>query len=202
MDQVTYGIIPVAVAVFLASWTYSWLTVPNDTKNLKKAKDAGKVAPFNDIPGPVPVPIVGSVGKMISHAMNKRIDNFFNEVNETYGSVARVSIAGKNFLVLSDAAALKQILNNYGEVNRDARLVKAFEGILTYSIGIMPHGDLWMRHRKGLQPAFGPSHMKDAFGITLEVVDELADIWANRISLGKKTRDVYEDATLMTSDVM
>jgi cytochrome P450 len=56
-------------------------------------------------------------------------------------------------------------------------LAKSFEGIATYALFILPTDNptQWKKHRKGLQPAFGPVQLKHAFGIAIKVAENLFD---------------------------
>ncbi|KAJ3127857.1 hypothetical protein HK098_005633 [Nowakowskiella sp. JEL0407] len=198
----TNSLIPILTSLFIASWTYNYFTTPQSTRKLESDREKRKVSKFEDIPGPVALPMFGNALGVIPHALVNRIDNFFNDINKTYGSVARVNMAGRKFVVLSDSLAIKEMFTNMEQVDRDASLIRAFEGILDYFLATMPHDDVWKRHRKGLQPAFGPSHIKDAFKIAMETVDELADIWERKFKSGETTRNISHESVLVTSDVI
>jgi cytochrome P450 len=63
----------------------------------------------------------------------------------------------------------------------------------------------WKKHRKLLQPAFGPSHLRNAAFITREIMDMVDAKWQLQFDLEQKksiTVDMHQMLTAITMDVM
>lgn len=78
----------------------------------------------------------------------------------------------------SDPTTIKQVLSNGTDFVRDQNFQNGSEGIAKYALFMLPthtpgHEMLWKKHRKLLQPAFGPYHLKALVEITSNVCNSL-----------------------------
>ncbi|KAJ1545553.1 hypothetical protein HK096_006269, partial [Nowakowskiella sp. JEL0078] len=194
----------VAVTFFVSAWAYNWISTPQTKDRLKTrgGKNNLKSATYMDIPGPVELPILGSMPSLINFSFKNRIDLFFTTIIEKYGNLARVTVAGKKMVIVSDASAAKAMLSNSAVCNRDISNMAAFEGVAPHMLGLYPYGETWKKQRKGLQPAFGPIHLKELHSIALNVTEELFKIWNESLENGQDTRNVLTDIGALTGDVI
>ncbi|KAI8929120.1 cytochrome P450 [Entophlyctis helioformis] len=112
-------------------------------------------------------------------------------------------------VIVSDAEAAKQILNNTVDFSRNPFFQNVGKGLSDYALFTIPSGNMWKKHRKLLQPAFGPSHLRHAAIATSEVVADIAADLNRRIgeaaAAGKPAATVinmYEYMTALTMDVI
>ncbi|KAJ1560678.1 hypothetical protein HK096_007633, partial [Nowakowskiella sp. JEL0078] len=113
-----------------------------------------------------------------------------------------MSIFGKNFILIQDPNAIKSILNNLKDFNRNSRLIKGFEGLSEYLLPFMIDGDTWRKHRKGIQPAFGPIHLKEGFSVSLDLINKLSEFWLECLERGEDTREVTKDIRMLIGDII
>ncbi|KAJ3399611.1 Cytochrome P450 4V2, partial [Chytridiales sp. JEL 0842] len=77
-------------------------------------------------------------------------------------------------------------------------------GIFKYALFSMPTGDMWKKHRKYMQPGFGPAQLRHAFETTNDALDILFDIWNTHLSSAKESfrTDISHVASCITLDVI
>ncbi|KAJ3122273.1 hypothetical protein HK098_002978 [Nowakowskiella sp. JEL0407] len=187
------------IASFAASWAYNWLSIPKHSNYTQKTK---KTFNYHEIPGPIGVPIFGSYLSLLTYVARKRSDLFFDDITQSYGSIARFTMLGRKFIVTSDAKISKVVLNNTNDLMRDNTLEYASEGVNEYALFTLQSGDIWKKHRKALQPAFGPHHIRKSSKICLQYVDELIGLWMKEVKDGVVTRDINRDFLVMSGDII
>ncbi|KAJ1534480.1 hypothetical protein HK096_003833 [Nowakowskiella sp. JEL0078] len=198
----TIGYVSVlATSSIIVIWLNRILTTPSNTKKLLEKKKKGKLANFNDIPGIVGYPLVGVMFDLLPYVRRKRMDLYVQKLIEQFDGIFRMYI-DRQTLFTDDAAITKQILNNPEIIIRNATLEELTFDFSPSALFALPSGDTWKKHRKGLQPAFSPVHLRESFSVSLEFADKLLDIWSSALKNGQKTRNVMEDFTMLTGDVI
>jgi cytochrome P450 len=125
------------------------------------------------IPGPRAYPIIGNMLDMLPFAKTKQHHVMFCEFFEKYGDIYRLVIGNDEIIVVCDPAAIKWILTDASTFVRNDNLQKTVLDIMPNGLFALPSGDGWKRHRKLLQPAFGPSHLRFSAVCTAEICKDL-----------------------------
>ncbi|KAI8928809.1 cytochrome P450 [Entophlyctis helioformis] len=156
------------------------------------------------VPGPYNWPIVGQFLTVMRYGITGNMQALLAANARLYGEVFAMPIMLMTFVVVSDAAAIKTIMNS-PDFYRDERTQMAGSGLLDHSLFLLPSGDDWKRHRKLLQPAFGPSHLRHTVDVTIEVADAAAADFASIMAQTGKASievDAYEYMTAVALDVI
>ncbi|KAJ3130363.1 hypothetical protein HK098_002592 [Nowakowskiella sp. JEL0407] len=198
--------VPVALLTLWASrWVFMYISTP---KKLSKDK---KLATYDELPGPVGCPLFGSFSTFVYYIYMKRSDLFVQNITETYGPISKFTMLGKKVVVIADAKIMRTIFRNSSDaVYRSDSMQIALEGITPLALFALPTGiadpggDTWKKHRKGIQPAFGPKHIRDSVGICVKYVDSLLDFWMECVekSNGRAVREVLTDMTAVAGDII
>jgi cytochrome P450 len=89
---------------------------------------------------------------------------------------------------VSDAALARNILQDSTMFARPERPSQIMKGIVDYALFILPtDGPYWKKHRKLLQPGFGPTHLRHTGSVTVKVMDKLSGLWNNRLKTSTDT---------------
>ncbi|KAJ3128994.1 hypothetical protein HK098_002845 [Nowakowskiella sp. JEL0407] len=195
----TVGILTVGRS--LAMYCYHYLTLPKDSRLLDKARKDGKIGEFSSIPGPPGYPFLANLPLIMPYVRIKRSDLFFSDLVDNYGNFCKVTTGNKIMVLTADAAINKKIATSDSFV-RGSNFSLVAADIAPFSLFVIPSGDVWKKHRKGLQPAFGPIHLRETFTVSLEVADALLSVWEDNVMKGNNTRDVMHDFTMLTADVI
>ncbi|KAJ3321602.1 hypothetical protein HDV06_004017 [Boothiomyces sp. JEL0866] len=96
------------------------------------------------------------------------------EIAKKYGPIVNYDspILGQRVLI-SRAEDAKRILTDQTNYVRGSLFEDMFEGLLDHALFGYRTGDQWKRHRKLIQPAFGPSHLRHAGKMSLQTVTKL-----------------------------
>ncbi|KAJ3128638.1 hypothetical protein HK098_003845 [Nowakowskiella sp. JEL0407] len=182
-------------------WVIYALNTTQNQKRLQAAKKDGRVADYMDIPGPVGVPFVGVLPQLIPFIIKKRMDLHWARMNAMVGGICRINAAGQKLVIIDDAAMAKKLLTS-PDFGRGHFLKDATEDVIPHALFTLPSGEQWRKIRKGMQPAFGPAHVRESFDISLELVDKLMGVWERQLKKGEVTRNVAKDFTNLTGDVI
>ncbi|KAI9203389.1 cytochrome P450 [Polychytrium aggregatum] len=133
-------------------------------------------ASFNDrkrIPGPKSWPLIGEFLALSKHIARRDVHLYFHGIQRKYGPISQVQILNHIDVLLSDADEVKRVLK--GDDNSDFARSNDFQncskGIAYYALFTLPSGDIWKRHRKFLQPSFGPVQLRAAADATNQYVE-------------------------------
>ncbi|KAJ3128937.1 hypothetical protein HK098_003034 [Nowakowskiella sp. JEL0407] len=146
-------------------------------------------------------PFFGTLYKLIVHLSSGRADLYFTEMCRDYGPVVRGQILGDRFIAISDHVLMKKILNSPA-CPRTPIFQNNFMGINSFLLNILPTEDTWRKHRKGLQPAFGPIHLRESVTVSVKTVNRLLDVWEELYKRGESIRNLTHDFGLLTGDVI
>ncbi|KAJ1550889.1 hypothetical protein HK096_004402 [Nowakowskiella sp. JEL0078] len=186
----------------IQSWVRLVISLPRTSKRLENAKLRGVNATIDDIPGIAGWPIFGMFPVMLPYIRNKRTDLFFDGVSLKYGEISRICMKERSLISVVDPAVAKKVYNSPDNFVRGDRFQSLNPDIAPYALFVIPSGEQWKKHRKFLQPAFGPVHLREAFAVSLEFGDELLNIWEKNIKNGNPTRNLMFDFTMLTGDVI
>ncbi|KAJ3269973.1 hypothetical protein HDV01_000779 [Terramyces sp. JEL0728] len=101
------------------------------------------------LPGPLPIPIFGTLSYY----------NFTGPAGE--------------LVVVTDPKESKRILTDTAVFGKTDFAGKRMQGLLDYALFLLPTDDLWKKHRKLLQPAFGPTHLRHAANVSQKSTIEI-----------------------------
>eukprot|EP01114_Cavostelium_apophysatum_P008874 TRINITY_DN2178_c0_g1_i2.p1 TRINITY_DN2178_c0_g1~~TRINITY_DN2178_c0_g1_i2.p1 ORF type:complete len:479 (-),score=109.67 TRINITY_DN2178_c0_g1_i2:92-1528(-) len=144
--------------------------------------------------GNIPVAQMDSVFlghlRMLADARHKgKAHILFEELYEKYGSPYALRLPGMLLIMCADPEINKQVLFDPDTFAVNKRFLHPLSELL--NLGLLPlDGPVWKRHRKMLQPAFAPSHLKRSVDVTNHFVSELFAEWKT-----KKTVDVHHEFT-------
>ncbi|KAJ3194759.1 hypothetical protein HK101_001930 [Irineochytrium annulatum] len=140
------------------------------------------------IPGPAPYPILGNMPLIMQYS--GRVHELREDLRKKYGPIYRLHFTfGRSVIAIGDAVAARKVLNS------DKYSRSGF--FLTFTPDIF-------KHRKFLQPGFGPSHLRHALVSTNQVLDGLFTIWNDKSSSvdGPYETDMFHVASSLTVDVI
>ncbi|KAI8920588.1 cytochrome P450 [Entophlyctis helioformis] len=144
--------------------------------------------PPKGVPGPFAWPLVGQALAFGKYAQVKQLHVYFAEGFRKYGSIFAVPLGSSYMITVSDADAIKAILNNTDSFVRGENPWEVTKDFIKYSLALLPTGPTWRRHRKLMQPAFGPSHLRQTVDAATEVADKIKAEWTSVMAAtGEKT---------------
>ena len=112
----------------------------------------------------------------------------------------------RKIVLIADAGLAKRINTSPTEFIRGDAFRKLMTGISRYSLFMIPDANKmeWKRHRKLLQPGFGPVHLKASVDISKEVVSVLKDDLHQRLNagIGSVQLNMHEFFTGLGLDIM
>lgn len=157
---------------------------------------------FGKLPGPPTFPFVGTYQLFQYNPF--KLHQFFTDVTRKYGPLVRVSIGTRKLVVITDAEAAKHILTTPTEFCRDNRLQSIWKGIAKYALFLIPNTESdWKKHRKCLQPSFGPLHLRKAVEITNDQTNILTNYIRQELSSnGECVLNVHEYFSGLTLDII
>ncbi|KAJ3169087.1 Thromboxane-A synthase [Irineochytrium annulatum] len=153
------------------------------------------------IPGPFTWPIFGDMFLIISYT--GRFHDLRSDMRRKYGPIYRLrGASGRSLVTVSDADAAKKLLTSDSFL-RSGRPLLICPDIFKSVLFFMPTDTPWRKHRKFLQPGFGPTHLRHSLVATNEAMDNLLNIWELTTS-GNATHqtDIYHVASSITIDVI
>ncbi|KAJ3399124.1 Cytochrome P450 4d2, partial [Chytridiales sp. JEL 0842] len=160
------------------------------------------------IPGPPRVPFIGSILYGISYLLKGKDHELRDHLYAKYGTVVRQSFFGFEGVQITDPEFISK---DFSSLKR-AELSKAVTiGIFQNALFLLPNDDLWRKHRKYIQPGFGPSHLRQVVDASNHLTNILCGIWDAKLPVGafnadgKKSKlrcNLFHVATSMTIDVV
>ncbi|KAJ3309101.1 Cytochrome P450 4d2 [Boothiomyces sp. JEL0838] len=148
------------------------------------------------------IPTVGFFGNLeaIYLTLTKRRKEFHEKYHSKLGPIFAFGMF-KTHISVSDPDENKRILTNTNEFGKEA-LKDIGTGYLDGSLLALETGDEHKMHRALVQPAFGPTHLKHTAVATMDTVDELAQIWQNKLSDKPFEIDVFNTMNSIAIEVM
>ncbi|KAJ3176899.1 hypothetical protein HK101_010362 [Irineochytrium annulatum] len=158
------------------------------------------------IPGPFALPIIGNASLVLKYSGKFHL--LRDVMTKAYGRIYRIvsPATGRQIVFTSDVDCAKRIFAG-DNFTRSGRAQWIVEDMFRTVLFIMPTDADWRKHRKFLQPGFGPTHLRQALEATDTVTGELLSIWDQRLAANAETdkpyvTDIYHVASSLTIDVI
>jgi cytochrome P450 len=131
--------------------------------------------PLKPIPGPRGLPFLGVMPEMISDMLG-----LFERTAREYGGIAQFKLLNKPYLLITDPDYVKYILqDNYKNYIR-GRSVETGRVLLGNGLPLID-GELWLRERRLLQPAFHRERLEKLASRMTDVIDPALQAWSTQI---------------------
>ncbi|KAI8818462.1 cytochrome P450 [Fimicolochytrium jonesii] len=130
------------------------------------------------------LPIVGCTFQALHILKDQTLSEFLNKQQDDLGPLWNLNTFGVYTPIISDPATAKRVMTETSTFVRDDTFEIAATGVLRYGLFLIPSGDLWKKHRKLLQPAFSPSHLRLGAKVSVENTDNLLSTWRKHLSVG------------------
>ncbi|KAI8612449.1 cytochrome P450 [Chytriomyces sp. MP71] len=159
------------------------------------------------VPGPRGYPVFGNVFLFTWYANRGRIPELYMKLHDQYGDTFLLNIMGTKLVVTRDPELVRRALTDASTFRRSDFAEKRMEGLANAEHGlfILATAEKWKHHRKTLQPAFGPSHLRHMGEVSREDTARLGDYWASLIQKsgnGVVEVDMFAEMTCLTLDVI
>jgi cytochrome P450 len=152
------------------------------------------------VPGPKPWPLLGNIPLVYKYYSRDGEHDLSDHLNSTYGPITRLELDGQCILFLSEAKMAHQIFSDSTNFPKTDDTIKLAQGLIKYALFFMPTDDVWKRHRKFLQPGFGPSHLRETVVASNQIMDTLSEIWDKKEGVWQT--ELYNVASSITIDVI
>jgi cytochrome P450 len=131
-------------------------------------------------------------------------------LRQHYGSITNFETFGVTFVEFADAESAKKVLTAPSDILvRSDFALGISKGLFRYALFILPTSDVWKKHRKFLQPGFGPAHLRHTVDASNEIMDQLSELWDARFQIGDNTTsttkfqvNLFQLASSITIDVI
>ncbi|KAI8805337.1 cytochrome P450 [Cladochytrium replicatum] len=167
-----------------------------------------KYLPHPTLPGPPVLPLLGGFLSVLDSVETGEVhhDTLDRLVRYSKGGtlLVQTSVFGRTTIATGEADLAKIIL---AKGVRNDRIQKTGLELMKNGLFMMPTDDIWRTHRKGIQPGFGPSHLRHTFNVTNEVSRTLVEgINAKLVAANAEGRplvlDMHELLSCLTLDVL
>jgi cytochrome P450 len=157
------------------------------------------------LPSPTRYPLIGNLPYIFTNILEQTHHETLDRGQKEFGDMFIMDMFGMQILQLSDAESIKIVLNSTQKLIRSNFITVLTEGIFKYALFVMPSDDTWKKHRKFLQPGFGPAHLRHGLEATNQTLDTLCDIWDAKLASASTSSiisDLFEVASSISVDVI
>ncbi|KAJ3313037.1 hypothetical protein HDV04_002325 [Boothiomyces sp. JEL0838] len=160
------------------------------------------LSPMQTIPGPIYSPLFPSF-QAVAYLRKRKFFEYLDKLLNKYGKIFRfIGVAGES-VVVTDAREAKRILTDTTEFTKMGLATFRPLQLLDYALFVLPSDDLWKRHRKLLQPAFGPTHLRHTAEVSRDTVLELEAKINSKLSIEKQVRlNMHSVLSCTTLDII
>ncbi|KAI8810529.1 cytochrome P450 [Cladochytrium replicatum] len=135
-----------------------------------------KYLPHPTLPGPPVLPILGSFLNYLNYLETGEnhiaSHNILVERSKDGVLLTQNFVLGRKMVTTGDPELARIILS---KGVRPGFFRKLDGKLITDALFMMGTDDIWKNHRKGIQPGFGPSHLRRTFGVTNNATKILVD---------------------------
>ncbi|KAJ3314414.1 hypothetical protein HDV04_000376 [Boothiomyces sp. JEL0838] len=143
-------------------------------------------SPLHKLPGPTVYPIIANPPAILSLIKGKNYQHI-QQLVAKYGDIFWTDFIGE-IVVISDPTEVKRLLNSSTfERKNDKFTALLMEGLLDNALFALPSGDEWKKHRKLLQPGFGPTHLRHTGAISESVLLDFDSVVDSKLEKDSKT---------------
>ncbi|KAJ3413543.1 hypothetical protein HDV05_007844 [Chytridiales sp. JEL 0842] len=128
------------------------------------------------MPSPPRYPFLGTFLSTLSYLKKNQMHKFFEENLERYGPFVEVGFASFPIVSVADPVEAKRVCCSEDFV-RSPKLQRASKDLMQSALFMMLTNDTWRKHRKGLQPAFGPHHLRQTSDLANHFTADMSASW-------------------------
>ncbi|KAJ3408405.1 hypothetical protein HDV05_005033 [Chytridiales sp. JEL 0842] len=152
------------------------------------------------IPGPPRYPFIGSILYSISYLIKGKSHDLHDKLHKKYGPIVAQSLFGIESVQIADPDF---ITKQFPALKRAELSTSYMKGIVKYALFLLPNEEIWKKHRKYIQPGFGPTHLRQVVDGSNHAVNILCSLWDTKTVDTPTLRiDLFHVATSMTLDVV
>lgn len=149
-----------------------------------------------DLPGPKPLPLIGNGHQIDSMQFHLSLENWARE----FGSAYRIHLGGKQIMVLSDGAVIRELLRDRPDaVRRSSRSAKALIEVGTSGL-FTAEGEEWRKQRKLIMRTLTPEVIRNFFPTMTFMTERLLTHWQAALAAGRPV-NLLRDLRAYTLDV-
>ncbi|KAJ3319658.1 hypothetical protein HDV06_006151 [Boothiomyces sp. JEL0866] len=157
---------------FAAKYFYSWY---------RRSK-----SPLSKLPGPIVYPIISNPAGILSIIKGKNYEHILKLVGK-YGEVFWTDFIGE-LVVVSNPNEIKRLFSTATFVRKNDEFTSVLmDGLLDNALFSFPTGETWKKHRKLLQPGFGPTHLRHAGAVTESIMLDFDSVVDSKLEKSNTT---------------
>ncbi|KAJ3298027.1 hypothetical protein HDU79_000878 [Rhizoclosmatium sp. JEL0117] len=129
---------------------------------------------------------------------------YYRNLNRTLGPIMTHFIFDRVENYVSDPTEMKRILTSK-EFRRNDFFLKVTPDVFGYALFAMETGPVWQKHRKAIVSGMGPQFVRKAYGVTVDLVQDLTRMFDAHIASsedGSFVMNIREYLSLLTLDVL
>ena len=157
----------------------------------------------NRIPGPTGWPIIGNMLDGVRASSENDLSALLLEYTKRYGRIFRMKLSPADTIyIISDALSIKLILTDKTMFGRTGVFRDAAIDLAPHALFVLPDSEEWTRHRKFIQPAFGPPHLRHTYSTVTQIMQILANHLELKLSTSSESHVKVDMHHLVTSIAM
>ena len=137
------------------------------------------------------------LGLTLARQFRNHTLQFITDVGRTYGDMAYFRMGRVRAYVVNHPQLIREVLvTKHKSFRRPPMLVRPLAKVDGQGL-VLSEGDLWLRQRRLMQPAFNPKRFEGYAHITVEYTRRMLDRWSTGAAL-----DVAEEMTHLTLEII
>ncbi|KAI9348032.1 cytochrome P450 [Obelidium mucronatum] len=156
-------------------------------------------------PTPKELPILGSMLDFAHYNNMGKQHELFARVHQEHGPIVKMTVLGFALILTNDRDLIHRAYTDTVNFHRDDYLEKSVIGLLDNSLFVMHSGEKWKRHRKYIQPAFGPPQLRYGIQVSQRETNKLIDLWETEIGQAKEgfiVSDLFHEFSCLALDLI